>query len=179
MCLLHYLTFYFPPNFGSFYFTNVPLSPRLLCVFFFFFLFVFFSFFFTLTSSCLHWFWRLCGCFCVCAIRWGEWGAKGVTSGGPVTCELELNLWCMSPHFSRLAALHSENSCFDWNVVVVGFFWHYFFLLIPFATLHEKQNLTFYWQPNFSLFAFTHKQELFGQECQRTELNCRVSSLLL
>lgn len=90
----------------------------------------FFWFFLTLTSSCLHWFWRLCGCFCVCAIRWGEWGAKGVTSGGPVTCELELNLWCMSPHFSRLAALHSENSCFDWNIVVVVVFFLALFLFV-------------------------------------------------
>lgn len=107
--------------------------------------FLFFVVFFTLTSSCLHWFWRLCGCFCVCAIRWGEWGAKGVTSGGPVTCELELNLWCMSPHFSRLAALHSENSCFDWNVVVgtISFCWSPSQLFMRNKTLLSTDNQTF------------------------------------
>ena len=39
MCLPHYRTFfYFHPIPGFFYFANVPLSPRLLCLFFCFFL---------------------------------------------------------------------------------------------------------------------------------------------
>lgn len=37
-------------------------------------------------------------CVCVCVFL-GEvsGGAKGIASGRPVTCEVELNLWRMSP----------------------------------------------------------------------------------
>lgn len=84
LAVLPHLFFFFlllSPNSGFFYFANVPLSPRLLCLF---------LLFFALTSflSCLG-----SATVCVCVLLGEVRGrARGIASGRPVTCKVESNL---------------------------------------------------------------------------------------
>lgn len=101
-------------------------------------------------------------------------GAKGIASGRPVTCKVHLNLWRTGPvpHGWQLF----REKMLVWLRYAVFFLFFLplrpFLLSIPFATLHEKQNLTFLLTCKLFFVCLRSQRVLFGQKCQRAEINC-------
>ena len=172
--------FHFHPILATF----IPLTSHFLHRFFW----LLFCFPFEL-SAIVFFFVLFCFCFVLC-VRFGgcaalpcvllagvSGGAKGIASDRPVTCKVHLNLWRTSPlpHGWQLF----REKMLVWLRYVFWVFFLFFFLRlrpilpsIPFATLHEQQNPTFLLTCKLFFVCLRSQRVLFGQKCQRAEINC-------
>lgn len=106
---------------------------------------------------------------------WGEWGSQGYSIRQACHLEGAFEPVCSS----RLAALQRENACLI-EICFFPYFLLFFFttapfpflLSIPFATLHEKQNITLLLTCKLFFVCLRFQRVLFGQKCQRAEINC-------